>query len=172
MIRPAKFYDIVRIIELLDEMHEKSRYASRVAIDYKVAHKLFAQCIQRHGGTNDGSSLVMVAVRDQKVEGFFVGMLDRVYHVGTKLRANDIYLYNSPRSHAPDMIRLFDAYLSWASSNPRVIEIMASWTDTIEGAQRIESLYEMRDFRPSGGIWTRDVAHQDVSRIAVLEGVE
>jgi hypothetical protein len=172
MIRPAKFFDIVRIIELLDEMHDVSIYRDRTEIDYKAAHRLMAQAIQRHGFTNDGGACVIVSVRDQKVEGFFVGMLDRVYHIGTKLRANDLFFYCSPRCHPSDATNMFRTYVEWASNNPKVIEIMASWTDTLYGAERVEALYSATGFRPCGGIWSRDVVHPEPVQLVVLEGVE
>ena len=43
------------------------------------------QCVTRHGGQHEGGALVMVAEHDGQVEGFIVGMLDRVYHIGDRL---------------------------------------------------------------------------------------
>lgn len=160
MIRPAKFVDVPRIVELLTEMHAVSRYKDRVGVNHKVAHNLAAQCIQKHGGTHDGGSLVYVAERDGVVEGVMIGMLDRVYHIGDMLMANDVFLYCSPRAYPMDMPKLFDAYMQWAQENPRVYEIGASWTDVADGAERIEAMYERKGFRKAGAIWKRDVRTQ------------
>lgn len=173
MIRPAKFFDTVRIVDLMHEMHENSRYRDVDEIDDRYTHKLVSQCIQRHGFTNDGGALVMVAVRDQRVEGFMIGILDRVYHIGKKLAANDLFLYCSPKAHPTDFRKLFDAYVSWAMNNPKVAEIKASWTDAVPGAERIEGVYEARGFRYCGGIWTRE-GGEDLSgrALAAFEGVQ
>lgn len=155
MIRPAKFFDTVRIVDLMHEMHERSCYAQLDVIDDRYAHKLVSNCIQRHGGSHDGAALVMVAVHDQKVEGFLIGILDRLYHLGTKLSANDLFLYTSKKCHPTDFVRLLETYISWAENNPKVGEIKLSWTDAVPGAERMGKMYEMKGFDYCGGIYSR-----------------
>lgn len=171
MIRPAKFFDTIRIVELLEKAHAQSKYVGVAEFSHKAAHKLIHQCIHRHGHTHEGGALVMVAVRDQRVEGFMVGILDRVYHVTDKLAANDVFLYCSDKAHPADFIKLFDAYVSWASNNPKVVEIKASWTDVLPDAERVSALYERKGFRRCGGIYERAVKHEDMARksLAILE---
>lgn len=163
MIRPAKFADILRIVELLDEMCLHSKYNGVASVSHKAAHRLLQQCIQRHGFTNDGGSFVMVAVRDQRVEGFMVGILDRVYHVTDMLAANDVFLYCTKKAHPTSGVRLFDAYVSWAKNNPKVVSIKASWTDAMAGSERIERMYEGKGFKRSGGIFEMIVEPEDLA---------
>ena len=164
MIRGAKFYDTVRIVELLHEMHRKSRYRDVDHVDDKAAHRLITQAIHRHGGVHDGGALVMVSIKDQKVEGFLVGMLDRTYHIGKKLMAQDVFLYLSKKADPADLVRLMKAYLDWAGNNPKVVEIKASWTDALPEADRVEALYERMGFRRCGAIWCREMV--DVEAVA------
>lgn len=158
MIRPAKFFDTIRIVELMHEMHEASRYKDIDEVSEKVAHRLVAQCIQRHGHEHAGGSLALVAVRDQKVEGFFVGMLDNLYNIGKSLMAQDIFLYCSDKADPRDFLRLLKAYVQWASGNPKVKEIRLSYTDAVEGAEKIGPIYEAFGFRPCGQIYERTVS--------------
>lgn len=165
MIRPAKFTDIPRIVELLCEMQAASKYAGLVEVDEKKAHRLIAQCIHRHGHQHDGGSLVMVAVRDSRVEGLMVGILSPVYEIGTKLAASDVFLYCSKKAEATDFLRLFESYVRWASVNPKVFEIKASWTDVSSEAERMEKVYERFGFRRCGAIYERR-AEEDVRAAA------
>lgn len=158
MIRPAKFVDIPRLVDLLCEMHGASKYAGTVDVDRKAAHTLMQQCVTRHGGKHEGAALVMVAEHEGQIEGFVVGLLDRVYHIGTKLAANDVYLHVTEKGRPRDVRRLLDAYVAWAAENPKVAEIRLSWTDTMEGAEKIDGLYKRMGFRRCGAIYERGVA--------------
>lgn len=155
MIRAAKFSDIPRIVDLLHEMHAASKYAGKVDVSRKAAHALMQQCVTRHGGLHEGGALVMVAEHDGQVEGFIVGMLDRVYHIGDRLASNDVYLYVTEAASKLDVRRLLDAYVEWAAGNPKVFEIRLSWTDTMEGAEKIGDLYKKMGFRRCGAIYER-----------------
>lgn len=157
MIRRAAFGDIPALVALMLEMHAASKYAGRVEVDEKHTRAMFMAMIQRHGGKHDGATLVnVVENRDGEVAGFMVGMLDRVYHVGTMLAAKDVFLYvRQGRAGALDAGRLVDAFLSWAEENAKVHEINLSWTDTLPGAARVEALYLAKGFRRSGAIYER-----------------
>lgn len=155
MIRGARFSDVPRIVDLLCEMHLASKYAGKVDVSRKAAHALIQQCVTRHGGLHEGGALVVVAEHDGTVEGFMVGMLDRVYHIGDRLAANDVFLHVTDKASKLDVGRLFKEYMSWAASNPKVHEIRASWTDTMEGASDIGKLYECNGFRQCGAIYEK-----------------
>lgn len=81
------------------------------------------------------------------------GVLDRVYHIGDRLTANDVYLYVRPTARAAHSLQLIDAYLRWATGNPKVIEIKLSWTDALPGAARIGELYGRKGFHRIGEIY-------------------
>lgn len=169
MIRPAKNVDIPRLVELVQEMWKKSSYVDVVEIDEVATHRLFAQFIQRNNFTNDGGTLVMVSEKNGKVEGFFVGLLDRVYHVSKQLMAVDVFLYLTDEAPRIDANNLIDAYLSWATHNPKVVEVKASWTDAIVGADRIEKLYGRKGFRKCGAIYQRIEREPQRSATEALE---
>lgn len=155
MLRLGTMADNMRLRELFFEMHAASKYALTVQIDGPALQKMLVGFQQRNGMTNDGGTLVVVYEVDGVVEGFMFGLIDRVYHVGDKFVANDAYLYASSRCPARAALDMIDAYILWAESNPRVVETKLSWTNTIDGAEKIEKLYERKGFERSGGIFTR-----------------
>jgi hypothetical protein len=155
MIRPATFSDIPRLADLLEEMHAASKYAGRVNVDRRAACALLQQCVTRHNGKHEGGAFVMVTETAGQVEGFMVGLLDRVYHIGDKLAANDVFLHASTKASKSAARALFAAYVSWAAENPKVVEIRASWTDALPGAERIAFMYQKVGFRRCGEIFER-----------------
>lgn len=155
MIRPAKFGDIPRLAELLAEMHERSCYATVAAVDLRAAKALFVQAIQRHGSGTAGAMCAYVADSGSRVEGFVIGLLDRLYHVGDQLMASDLFLYVSPNGDPRDFARLFDALDQWAAANPNVLECRLGITDAITPWQRTAQLYRRKGYRQSGAIYER-----------------
>jgi len=155
MIRPAKFVDIPRIVELMVEMQAASKYRDISDVDERAAHNLVAHCVQRNGHTTDGGAWVTVVEFRGVVEGFMMGVLGRVYHIGKRLNADDAFLHCTKRAPRSAMTRLFDGYLKWAIDNPRVATIKASWTDALPGASRMSKLYGKKGFVRVGEIWER-----------------
>lgn len=157
MIRQAKFGDIPEIARLMQAMYLRSKYVGRDEIDIKEAKALAVQSVQRHGLKTPGGTCVFVAQDREPLTGFIIGVLDRVYHIGRKLMATDIFWYaddGSPR----DAIMLFDAYLKWAGSVPGVIELKNGATDAIGGDySRVAKLYERRGFKQTGVIYEKAV---------------
>lgn len=166
MIRAAKFADIPRIVELMVEMQSASKYRDVSEVDVKVAHQLVAHCIQRNGHTTDGGALVQVVDVAGQVEGFMMGVLGRVYHIGKKLNADDAFLHCTKRAPKTAMKRLFKAYMDWATSNPRVATIKASWTDALPGAARMGAFYKGQGFERVGEIFERVITPSEVRMAA------
>lgn len=157
MIRPAKFVDIPRMVDLLCTAHAESKYAARMGVSRKAAHTLLQQAVQRHGGQHEGGTLVMVAEKGGEVEGLMVGTLNRVYFIGDKLEAQDVFLFVTPQADKRDASRLLDAYLEWADGNPKVDfeDVKLSHTDALPGAERVAKLYAKKGFRRCGAIYER-----------------
>jgi hypothetical protein len=160
-IRPARLGDLFAIVDLLVEKQAQSIYAGHVEVDRPVARKTLATFIQRHGGMHSGGTCLFV-VEDAKgvVRGFCAGMLDRVYLVGDKLVAQDVFLVAGKGTPANTASRLIDAYLGWAMSVPEVFEINLSLTDALPQGPRVEKLYRARGFEPCGAIYRRTFAHE------------
>lgn len=166
-MRPARMIEAFTLVELLKEQHARSRYVGVTDIDATFARRLLSQAIQRHGGTNDGGTLVNV-IEDSEggIVAFMVGVLSRVYHIGTALCAQDMFLVageGAPPLAAP---KLLSAYVQWASSNPRVLEINLSHTDALPEGERMGPLYERIGFTRCGGIYRRDTPAHSIKEQA------
>lgn len=154
MLRTAKPGDIGRIVELLEETHQRSRYAE-LGFDRTYTRSLVAQAIQRNMGSHDGGCLVVVDVVDQKVEAFIIATLARVYMILDGLSAKDLFLIASDKASAFAIRGLLGAYIEWASRNPRVYEIELTHTDVTPESERIGTLYEHMGFEPFGHAYRR-----------------
>lgn len=157
MIRKAAFSDTQRILDLLLEMQRLSKYAPDVDVDQITARSLVATAIQRNEGKHQGGTIVLVEEKDGQIEAFIIGILDRVYHIGNRLQANDLFLFATPKASRTAATRLIDGYIEWALANPKVAKIMLSWTDALGvDSDKIERLYAKKGFHRVGGIWERD----------------
>lgn len=158
MIRPARFTDITRITELVLEMHGRSRYAEVDEVDTKAVRSLLMQSIQRHGLKSPGGTCVFVDEPSDKIEGFVVGALDRLYHIGHKLMATDVFLYASERADLWAWSRLMDALAEWAAANPNVVELWSGVSDAIGDWHRTERLYQRKGMSQIGVIYERKLS--------------
>lgn len=148
MIRRATAHDMSAVEKLIRRQHAASKYAARTAINDKaLSNLLLGMHAQQHQRGPQGS-IVNVAVRDGKVVGFIAGVLDRVYQIGDKLSAVDLFFVNE--GTVGDTLALLDSYIAWARDNRRVIEVVVSWTDTLPGADKVAKLYERKGFSKSG----------------------
>ena len=152
MIRSGRFGDIPRLTELFREMHARSKYATRATLDEKHVKSLIVQALQRHGATHDGGTWVKVAEVNDVVEGFIIGVLDRVYHIGVELMATDLFFYCSPRSDVKAAGELLDSLVGWAKENPKVVEVCCAMTDAIGDWERTMLLYRRHGFKTTGGM--------------------
>lgn len=158
MIRRANYSDIPAIFSLLTEGYERSRYRDIGAIDAKVAKGLLVNAIQRDGQMGEGGALVRVAEAEGgEVAGVILSLLQRVYLIGDKLQATDLFYYTTERCAVRDRTALFDAMVAWAEANPRVVEIQASASDIVGDWRRVGGLYERKGFDACGGMWRKEI---------------
>lgn len=153
MIRPARHQDIPLLLAMLHEMHADSKYAGRVDICEKVADALLTSAIATHGQFGPQATHIVLSEDARGCAGFMLGSLDRVYHIGNKLVANDAYLYVRSNRAPTHVIRLIDDYIAWALAIRAVIEIRISWTDTLPGAEKLGAIYGRKGFSLVGEIW-------------------
>ena len=112
--------------------------------------------VQRHGGTNDGAGFVMVAEDGTgAVVAFVAGVLGRVYSIGDMLSAQDGFLLGRKDASPRALLALFREYIAWASANPKVYEIGASWSDAISGSDNFEAVYLAEGFVPCAQTFRR-----------------
>lgn len=143
MIREAIFSDIPAMAKLLKQSHVRSKYATRCGVSDKAIDQLLISLI--HGQKQNGpcASFVQVVEYEGEVVGFIAAALSRIYNIGDKLCAAEIFLINESK-RLKDTLALIDNYISWAKSNPKVIEVGLSWSDALPNAEDIANIYRRK----------------------------
>lgn len=152
MIRPATFADAPALMALIRTQHERSKYAGRCRISEPALEHLVTAMIAQQNQIGPQGSCVFVAEQDGAVVAFIAGILDRIYQIGTKLAAQDLFFVNEGGS-VGDTLKLLDCYVGWARSIRAVLEIVVSWSDTLPGAEQVAKLYERKGFAKCGEIY-------------------
>jgi hypothetical protein len=143
MIRDAKFADIPAMAKLLTAMHSRTKYASRSGINEKALDQMLMGLVAGQKQNGPGASFVQVVETDGEVVGFMAGHLNRIYNIGDKLCAADLFLTNDSKN-IRDTLSIVDNYIAWAKKNPKVIEVGLSWSDALPNAKDIANIYKRR----------------------------
>jgi hypothetical protein len=158
-VRAAKYADISGLCALMRDGHARSKYADVGGIDTAEARQIFMGAIQRMASTGPGACCVFVAEGEEGINGVFIGVLERVYHVGDKLSATDLFFYTAPGANPWAASTMLEGFEKWASANPRVIEIRLGVTDVIDAnPETLAGIYEKRGYKRVGVILERKVA--------------
>ncbi len=157
MIRPATTADLATLFEMVGQMHSESEFLKRgIQLSPALVRSFLINGVQRHGAQHAGSTLFNVVERGGEIQGFMLGLLQPVYCVCLDLEARDFWLYCTKKAPkiAPGL--LVDRYIAWAESNPKVKDIILSWTDVVgvDGA-KIGKLYRRKGFQRRGEIFVR-----------------
>lgn len=133
MIRDAKAADIISIIALLQIAFSKSHYSASgiCQIDVAETKRLLLNAIMRHGGRNGGSCFLQVAENDGRITGMILGTLQRVYGIGNRLLATDMFWISLDDGGPLDGVILMRNMISWAWASPAVVEIRCGATAAI-----------------------------------------
>lgn len=151
--RAARFSDVPMLGVMLHELHAASKYLGRVNISEKAMGDMLMAVVAAQNQNGPQASFVRIAEHEGEPVGFMVGTLARIYHVGDKLVANDLFLYARPRARLTHTLALIDAYIAWARGNRKVAEIALSWNDALPGAARIAEVYERKGFTKNGELF-------------------
>lgn len=152
-MRPATLSDAPQLMALIRSAHSRSKYADgRCNISDVWLQQVVCGMIASQGQKGPQATCVFVVEREGKIVAFMAGIVDRVYHFLTKLKAQDLFLINEG-GKTGDTLKLVDAYIAWARAVPAVLEICLSWTDTMPGSDRLPALCKRKGFEKSGEIW-------------------
>jgi len=155
MIRDAKFADIPRVVDFLKSAYLRSHYAEdgTVGIDIREAKRLLVQSIQRHGNQNGGGCWVQVAETEGVITGLLLGTLARVYVIGDKLMATDLFWTTSPMADPRDAGNLMRGFIAWARTCPQVVEIRCGTTSIIGSPETGGSILKRLGLEDYGRIY-------------------
>ena len=167
MLRPARFVDVPRLVEMLVEQCAQAKiYAGHVEVDEAYARRLLAQFVQRHGGIHDGATCLFVVESGKGViESFCAGVFTRVYEIGTLLCAKDAFLVATKHAEPRDFLYLIDAYIAWAETSEKCFEINLSRTNILPTGARMDKVFIRKGFEPCGRI-SRKLRPVEEQRIA------
>lgn len=152
MIRRATFADAPALMELIRRQHARSKYAGRCEIAEPQLQHLVAGMIAQQNQIGPQGSCIIVAEENGEPVAFIAGVLDRVYQIGKKLAAQDLFFVNEGGT-VGDTLKLLDEYLAWARGIRAVLEIKVSWTDTLPGAEAVAKLYQRKGFAKCGEVY-------------------
>lgn len=159
MIRDAAFSDIPGIVSLLKDAYQKTHYARQgvASIDEKEAKRLLVQAIQRHGGANGGSCFVQVSETNGQVRAFILGTLVRVYSIGDRLSASDLFWLAAPDAYPADPAQLMRNMVAWAEKAPACIEVKCGTTAIMQNPEAAGMILKRMGFEPYGKIWRSEI---------------
>ncbi|MEO1169906.1 MAG: hypothetical protein AAFW97_14470 [Pseudomonadota bacterium] len=158
MIRPATAKEVREvIIPMLVELQPQTIYRGRSQVDEDYAFKALVHFVQYHGRLKDGGKCLFVYEHDGEIVGFIAGLLSRVYNIGDKLVASDMFLHCIESAPVMAWVKLINAYMQWADSSPDVIDITLSHTEAMPGSIRLEPAFERMGFREFGKTYVKQV---------------
>lgn len=143
MMRNARFTDIPALATMLKDNHGQSKYATRCGVSDKAIEQSLTSCVATQNQQGPGASFLKVIERDGEIVSFMAGTLSRIYGIGTRLCASDLFLLSKTKS-LKDILALIDEYISWAKANPKVIEIGLSWSDALPKGEDIANIYKRK----------------------------
>jgi hypothetical protein len=152
VIRDAKYVDIHAMTLLLQEGYARSHYAKSgiVKVDANETKRLLGAGLGRHGHKGIGACWLQVADNDGSVDGLMYATLARVYAIGDRLMATDLFWTTSERARPTDALTLMKNMINWAKSCPMVIEVRCGVTmvvsDKPEVTGRLLKTLGMQDY--------------------------
>jgi hypothetical protein len=149
MIRVAKFSDTPHIMRLLRNVHAKSKYAKITALNDKALEQTVMSMIAGQNQQGPQASHVTICEHGGQVVGFMASSLNRVYNICDKLVASDTFLVSESK-RTVDTVQMIDAFVAWAQSNPKVIEIALTWSNAVAGGHRLGTVFRRRGYKLAG----------------------
>lgn len=163
MMREALATDIPRLLELLKDGWRRSKYASVGTIDEQVARDKLHYMIIRKGGRGENGTNCKVIEADGRIVGMHFAAKARIKEIGNLLFASDVFFYCSRRAPAFAAMALLDDFFTWASRDPRILEIRPGIDDTIPDETKkrdfhaLGELYEKLGFAKVGEVFERRI---------------
>jgi hypothetical protein len=154
MIRDAKASDVPAIIAFLQERYRSTHYAKSglAQIDVVFTKKLLLMAIHRHGHKTENACWVQVVDRFGRVCGLMLATLARVYVIGNRLMATDVFFVVNDTARATDAGELLQGMFEWAKRSPACVEIRCGATAVIGDPARTGKMLERFGMEPYGSL--------------------
>lgn len=160
LIRNAKFIDTHGIVQFLAECHARSHYARNdiVQVDRAEAKRLVATSISRHGHKNGGGCWVQVVEVNGAICGLMLATLTRVYAIGNKLSASDLFWIVDERASPVDGVKLMRNMVAWAETVPHCIEVKCGTTAVVGDPQIAGRMLQAMGMEEYGAFYRKEFA--------------
>lgn len=161
MIRDAKYVDIQAITLFLQEGYSRSHYAKSgvVNVDVNETKRLLGAGLGRHGHKGIGACWLQVADNNGSIDGLMYATLVRVYSIGDKLMATDLFWATNDRARPTDAAILMKNMVNWAKSCPMVIEVRCGVTTIISDRPAVTGrLLKSLGMQDYGAIYRLDLS--------------
>ena len=131
-------------------MGVRSDYAgTQCGFDEAEATRLLAHAVQQHGE----ASFFEVAEHQGEVEALIVGVLSRVYCIGTKLRASDLFWVATDKANPRHAKKLMKNMVAWARTSPDVVEVYCGATAVVQDPDKAGRILESLGMKHYGAIY-------------------
>ena len=160
MIRLATMTDTRRMADLMVEAGAKSRYRDICGVDHTYAKGLLREIVFNNENRSPAGTWVNVVEQDGQIQGYHIGMQQRIGLVGERFEAVDAQFYVTPDAPAKAYLQLLNSFYEWAERTPRIAVIRPGATDMLEDPERIAKVYERHGFRRSGLIFEREIVRE------------
>ena len=156
MIRPARFQDIPRLVDLIHEAAKGSVYARGCTFDEAEASRLVMGLIAAHGRREAGGAWCGV-VENGKVEGMLLVALNRVYFVAHQLRAQDMFFFVTRKAGPASGMALLRACVDWCREVPGLVEVVITPNDAVPSRGKVEKALGRQGFCTFGSLYRKEV---------------
>lgn len=156
LVRRAKFADIIKLWALMQEAHQRSRYADKTELDERLFKSTCVECLRGHSEKVNTSCAFVSEDEDGLITGFILGITDNVYHFGKNRYASDLVTYVKS-GHEGAGVELYREFLDWAENAPGVINIRLGATDVIGDYRKTEILFKRHGFIQEGVLYRKEI---------------
>lgn len=157
-IRPARFRDIPRIVELCAGIHGVSSFANRFALDEWALKKALLDAIGSHA-SKPGSGLVLVSETDGDIDGVFVGFVKQLYSCLDAYIASNVIWYSAPDARPQVAFELLKAFEQWLSRSDHPVIFRMGLSDAIQDPERMSKLLTRKGYRHSGHLFEKEISN-------------
>lgn len=159
MIRTAKATDIPALISFMQMSYERTHYAieRNVQIDVAEAKKVFLTAVLRHGRDGLGACWFQLSEHNGIVTGFILGTMARVYVVGNKLMASDLFWNVNELAAPTDAMALLTSMIAWAKRTVDCVEVRCGATAIIGDPELAGRALMVAGLKPYGGIYRMEI---------------
>jgi len=164
VIRNGKATDIPALIAFMQMGYERTHYARErnVHIDVAEAKKLFAVAAMRHGHLSLGATWFQVAETNGIITGLILGSLARVYVIGNKLMASDLFWTVNELAEPSDAMALMAGMIEWAKRSPECVEIRCGTTAIMGDPAKAGVLLRRAGMSPYGSIYRMEIGRGEL----------